>query len=49
MREKAYISRIMDDELSELLKAVQAVALEGPKGIGKTASAECSRDDRTRR
>lgn len=35
-----YIPRIVDDELDELLAALPAVALEGPKGVGKTASAE---------
>ena len=35
-----YIPRIVDRELDELLTALPAVALEGPKGVGKTASAE---------
>jgi uncharacterized protein len=35
-----YIPRIVDGELDELLAALPAVALEGPKGVGKTASAE---------
>ncbi len=35
-----YIRRIVDDELDELLSELPAVALEGPKGVGKTASAE---------
>lgn len=35
-----YIPRIIDDELEELLAGLPAVALEGPKGVGKTASAE---------
>lgn len=35
-----YIPRIVDDELEELLSGLPAVALEGPKGVGKTASAE---------
>lgn len=35
-----YIPRIIDDELDDLLDALPAVALEGPKGVGKTASAE---------
>lgn len=30
----------MDDELDELLSALPAIALEGPKGVGKTATAE---------
>jgi len=34
-----YLPRIVDDELTELLDGVPAVALEGPKGVGKTASA----------
>lgn len=32
--------RILDGELDELLGALPAVALEGPKGVGKTATAE---------
>jgi uncharacterized protein len=35
-----YIPRIVDGELDELLDALPAVALEGPKGVGKTATAE---------
>ena len=35
----AYIRRVVDDELDELLSGVAAVALEGPKAIGKTATA----------
>ncbi len=34
-----YLPRIVDDELTELLDGVPAVALEGPKGVGKTATA----------
>ena len=39
MRDSAYIPRVLDDELLELLKAVPALTLEGPKGVGKTESA----------
>jgi uncharacterized protein len=39
MRGNAYISRVLDEELQVLLKAVPALALEGPKGVGKTESA----------
>ena len=39
MEKKPYIGRILDDELAALLVAVPAIALEGPKGVGKTASA----------
>ncbi|TFH61477.1 MAG: ATP-binding protein [Gemmatimonadales bacterium] len=35
-----YIRRIVDDELDELLSGLSALALEGPKGVGKTATAE---------
>lgn len=35
-----YEPRILDAELDEILAAVPAVALEGPKGVGKTATAE---------
>ncbi len=34
-----YLSRIVDEELDELLNGVSAVALEGPKAVGKTATA----------
>lgn len=34
-----YWHRIVDDELDELLPALPALALEGPKGVGKTATA----------
>jgi predicted AAA+ superfamily ATPase len=34
-----YRHRIVDDELDELLPALPALALEGPKGVGKTATA----------
>jgi predicted AAA+ superfamily ATPase len=39
MRKNAYISRILDEELVALLMGVPAIALEGPKGVGKTESA----------
>jgi predicted AAA+ superfamily ATPase len=39
MRGSSYISRVLDEELQVLLKAVPALALEGPKGVGKTESA----------
>jgi predicted AAA+ superfamily ATPase len=35
-----YRRRTVDGELDELLQALPALALEGPKGVGKTASAE---------
>jgi len=34
-----YDRRIVDDELDELLSGVAAVAIEGPKAVGKTATA----------
>jgi predicted AAA+ superfamily ATPase len=34
-----YERRIVDDELDELLGALPAIALEGPKGVGKTRTA----------
>jgi predicted AAA+ superfamily ATPase len=34
-----YARRILDDELDELLAGVSAVAIEGPKAVGKTATA----------
>jgi hypothetical protein len=35
-----YLRRIVDEELDELFTALPAIALEGPKGVGKTATAE---------
>jgi hypothetical protein len=34
-----YVERIVDAELDELLPALSALTLEGPKGVGKTATA----------
>lgn len=34
-----YIPRVVDDELDELMAGVAAIALEGPKGVGKTETA----------
>lgn len=34
-----YARRIIDDELDELLTGLAAIAIDGPKGVGKTASA----------
>jgi predicted AAA+ superfamily ATPase len=39
MREPTYIPRVADAELDELTSAVAAVAIEGAKGVGKTACA----------
>jgi uncharacterized protein len=36
---REYLPRVVDDELDELLSALPALALEGPKGVGKTATA----------
>lgn len=36
----SYRRRVLDDELDELVGALPALALEGPKGVGKTATAE---------
>jgi uncharacterized protein len=35
----AYRRRIVDDELDELLRGLSAIAIEGPKGVGKTRTA----------
>ncbi|MCA1676051.1 MAG: DUF4143 domain-containing protein [Actinobacteria bacterium] len=35
-----YAGRIVDDELDELLAGLPAISLEGPKGVGKTATAQ---------
>jgi predicted AAA+ superfamily ATPase len=37
--ERRYWRRIIDDELDAFLPALPALALEGPKGVGKTATA----------
>jgi hypothetical protein len=34
-----YVRRVVDAELDELLPALPAIVLEGPKGVGKTATA----------
>jgi uncharacterized protein len=34
-----YLRRVVDDELDQLLPGVSAVAIEGPKAVGKTATA----------
>lgn len=34
-----YLPRVVDAELDELLRALPAVAIEGPKGVGKTETA----------
>jgi predicted AAA+ superfamily ATPase len=34
-----YQRRVVDDELDEILPSLPAVALEGPKGVGKTRTA----------
>ena len=35
-----YSTRVVDRDLDELLPALPAIALEGPKGVGKTATAQ---------
>lgn len=35
-----YARRILDDELDELFPTVPAIAIDGPKGVGKTTTAE---------
>ncbi len=36
----AYLRRILDAELDELFDQVPAIAIDGPKGVGKTTTAE---------
>lgn len=36
----AYVRRILDDELDELFGQIAAIAIDGPKGVGKTTTAE---------
>ena len=38
-REVEYRRRVIDEELDELMVGLAAVALEGPRGVGKTATA----------
>ncbi|HTA15029.1 MAG TPA: hypothetical protein VK781_09245 [Solirubrobacteraceae bacterium] len=38
-RASRYRRRIVDDELDELIAGLPAIALEGPKAVGKTAAA----------
>lgn len=35
-----YLRRLVDDELNELMPALPAIVLEGPKGVGKTETAK---------
>lgn len=35
----SYLSRVLDAEIDELMSGVAALALEGPKGVGKTSTA----------
>jgi predicted AAA+ superfamily ATPase len=35
-----YLPRVVDSELIDLLEDLPAIALDGPKAVGKTASAE---------
>jgi uncharacterized protein len=37
--EQPYLRRVVDDELGELVGSLTAVAIEGAKGVGKTATA----------
>jgi hypothetical protein len=35
-----YLPRLVDSELDELMPELPAIALEGPKGVGKTETAQ---------
>ncbi|MDA3948599.1 MAG: DUF4143 domain-containing protein [Spirochaeta sp.] len=35
-----YIRRVVDDEIDDVLPELSAISLEGPRGVGKTATAE---------
>lgn len=39
MADAAYRARVVDEELDELIGSIAAIALEGAKGVGKTATA----------
>ena len=36
---RAYVRRIVDDDLDKLMPALPAIHLDGPKAVGKTATA----------
>ena len=36
---ESYQRRVIDDELDELLPQLPAILIDGPKGVGKTATA----------
>ncbi len=36
---RPYLRRVLDDELDALLPELSAIAIDGPKGVGKTATA----------
>lgn len=36
---RAYVRRVLDDELDELFPDLAAIAVEGPRGVGKSATA----------
>ncbi|MFA7324808.1 MAG: hypothetical protein WC005_10675, partial [Candidatus Nanopelagicales bacterium] len=36
----SYLRRVIDAELDELFGQVPAIAIDGPKGVGKTTTAE---------
>lgn len=37
--QSGYVHRVVDSELDELIRALPAILLDGPKGVGKTATA----------
>jgi len=36
----SYIPRTVDGELNDLLEGLPAISIEGPKGVGKTVTAQ---------
>lgn len=36
----SYVRRILDEELDQLFGQIAAIAIDGPKGVGKTTTAE---------
>lgn len=36
---QAYLTRYIDYELDELIEDLSGIAIDGPKGVGKTATA----------
>lgn len=40
MSPRPYLPRIADEELDELVEGLPAIAIDGPRAVGKTATAQ---------